>query len=443
LRFNCFDIQDGVDSQEKMGRGKKLSIVTKKESKVYQNLDDSPRDNKHKSKKKKSRSKSKYDRNGSTTSSSSDAGFMVDEAFRQSLQSGGTKTIVEMPSDGNCLFRALSDQLYGDYGQRYFHMVRNDICDYMESRESEFVHFLVLDDNDAKKLGEEDAKSYQHYMDQMRRDGEWGGNVELVAAARLYQRDITVYSPGGAFSIECGSMNTAQDQTLSVSYHEGDHYNSVRVLGRRLCAPPVKAVEAQSPTEKVKKSKHSKNKKAIAPSPNFTSKNTANSALVTSPSTTASNGNIRLSQSTPSSSRSQLQEELLPSTEESTHETEVQVCQAENSVEDTKSTSCTSPRFLQTLSVGPDENLVIPTPDVFEVTTEGVSPSTVTHSTDAQSEKYAKFPIKRNEFCPCKSGLRYKKCCHNRVSVPNSETDHKSAPPVPFTLDGEFRVLKI
>ena len=92
-------------------------------------------------------------------------------------------TIVDMNSDGNCLFRALSDQLYRDLGHRHDE-VRSDVCDFMADNEDEFKLFLVFEDDGEE---EEDAKDFEHYISNMREDGEWGGNLELVAAARLYK----------------------------------------------------------------------------------------------------------------------------------------------------------------------------------------------------------------------------------------------------------------
>lgn len=53
------------------------------------------------------------------------------------------------------------------------------------------------------------------------------GNLELVAAAKLYQRNITVYSATlSVFTIECDAEASGPD--LLLSFHSGDHYNSVR-----------------------------------------------------------------------------------------------------------------------------------------------------------------------------------------------------------------------
>jgi uncharacterized protein YchJ len=54
------------------------------------------------------------------------------------------------------------------------------------------------------------------------------GNLELVAAARLYHRRISVYSASlSAFTID-HNCPTTSGKDLLLSFHDGDHYNSVR-----------------------------------------------------------------------------------------------------------------------------------------------------------------------------------------------------------------------
>ena len=145
-----------------------------------------------------------------------------DDVFRKTLlaQGSGSFSINEMAADGNCLFRSLSDQLFGDYGNRH-DIIRQNVCSFLEDNEEEFAVFLLLDEHD------EDVADFDTYVGRMREDGEWGGNVELVVAARYYGRTITVYSPTGAFSIESGHDEEKGDKLL-LSYHGQDHYNSIR-----------------------------------------------------------------------------------------------------------------------------------------------------------------------------------------------------------------------
>ncbi|KAL3916954.1 MAG: hypothetical protein SGILL_004940 [Bacillariaceae sp.] len=92
--------------------------------------------------------------------------------------------VLEMSPDGNCLFRALSDQLYGDYGNDHAN-IRAEICDFMESNKQDFTDFLVVEDDSDQQ--EEDARDVEHYIEQMREDGKWGADIEIMAAARLYR----------------------------------------------------------------------------------------------------------------------------------------------------------------------------------------------------------------------------------------------------------------
>jgi OTU domain-containing protein 3 len=123
-----------------------------------------------------------------------------DREFRRQIEQDGTMSVNEMTGDGNCLFRSLSDQLYYDYGNKH-KQTRQDICDYIEFMEEEFCVFLVLDENET----DEDAANFEEYVRTMRSDGEWGGNLELVAAARLYGRNIKVFSMAAAYTIDHGN----------------------------------------------------------------------------------------------------------------------------------------------------------------------------------------------------------------------------------------------
>ena len=51
-----------------------------------------------------------------------------------------------------------------------------NLCDYIENNPGEFVEFL--DDTDPH---------FESYVSRMREDGEWGGNLELTAASRLFR----------------------------------------------------------------------------------------------------------------------------------------------------------------------------------------------------------------------------------------------------------------
>mmetsp|Transcript_14504 Transcript_14504/g.17642 ORF Transcript_14504/g.17642 Transcript_14504/m.17642 type:complete len:255 (-) Transcript_14504:28-792(-) len=125
-----------------------------------------------------------------------------------------------MASDGNCLFRSISHQLHRDYGNSH-DKIRQEICDYLEKNEDDFSVYLLLDDEDGA-----DVCDFEEYVSQMRKDGEWGGDVEIVCAAKLYKRTVTIFSNIGAYNIDIGDEKTSGPDIL-LSYHDNQHYNSI------------------------------------------------------------------------------------------------------------------------------------------------------------------------------------------------------------------------
>ena len=117
-----------------------------------------------KAKKRNGKSKS----NHSSTSSSSDDDD--DTQFRAQLLNQG-HLIREMNSDGNCLFRSLSDQLYNDDGDEHG-TVREEICDFLQEHKEEFQSFLLMDEDD------EDIMNIDDYVEHMREHMTWGSDIE-------------------------------------------------------------------------------------------------------------------------------------------------------------------------------------------------------------------------------------------------------------------------
>lgn len=144
----------------------------------------------------------------------------------------------------------------------------------MESREDEFAPFLSFGEGDEEEASRPsrppraaqhclDArercgasrcrsqdKDYDDYLRRMRREGEWAGQPELLAAAQALRVDIVVHQYDAPnYRIEArrdvveigprlarerrGHAQCGAEEYLSevhVSYHDGEHYNSVRPL---------------------------------------------------------------------------------------------------------------------------------------------------------------------------------------------------------------------
>ena len=80
--------------------------------------------------------------------------------------------------DGNCLFNAVSQALHGTQNKQS--QIRKEVCDHIEKYKDEykcFVADILLD----------------KYIEIMRRDGTWGGDLEICAMETLYGRSIRVY----------------------------------------------------------------------------------------------------------------------------------------------------------------------------------------------------------------------------------------------------------
>lgn len=88
-------------------------------------------------------------------------------------------TVVPICKDGNCLFRAISDQLYNN---ELFHQdIRRRLVDFIAREETHFQPFV-----EGELVGD--------YCSRMQEDGEWGGHLELYAAAMLFNIHIVVHT---------------------------------------------------------------------------------------------------------------------------------------------------------------------------------------------------------------------------------------------------------
>mmetsp|Transcript_25276 Transcript_25276/g.38861 ORF Transcript_25276/g.38861 Transcript_25276/m.38861 type:complete len:586 (-) Transcript_25276:400-2157(-) len=138
-----------------------------------------------------------------------------DEAafFELALKKRGLE-IVEQAGDGNCLFRAVSLQVYGDSSMH--EEVRSKCMDFMAKDEAHFSHFVT-------------GEPFFHYIERKRHDGVHGNNPEIQAISEMYNRPVEVYVPdkgGEPLNIFHAEYKTS-DAPIRLSYHDGNHYNAV------------------------------------------------------------------------------------------------------------------------------------------------------------------------------------------------------------------------
>ncbi|XP_020527335.1 OTU domain-containing protein 5-B isoform X2 [Amborella trichopoda] len=125
--------------------------------------------------------------------------------------------VKRMVEDGNCLFRAIADQVFGD--PEMYDETRHMCIDYMEKERDHFSQFIT--------------EGFTSYCKRKRRDKVYGNNVEIQAFCEMFNRPIHIFSYGTEpINIFHNSYHT-DTPPIRLSYHHGNHYNSL-VDPRRL-----------------------------------------------------------------------------------------------------------------------------------------------------------------------------------------------------------------
>ena len=128
----------------------------------------------------------------------------------------------------NCLFRALSDQLFGN--PQKHKQLRKEVVNYMRLHRDDFEPFHS-----------DEYAPFDHHLEMLEQDGTYAGNDVLVAFAREHQVTIAIHQLNEPLWQIHGSANgeTKCDTELHISYHNGDHYNSIRRKGQsQILSPP-------------------------------------------------------------------------------------------------------------------------------------------------------------------------------------------------------------
>ncbi|VDD96332.1 unnamed protein product [Enterobius vermicularis] len=139
--------------------------------------------------------------------------------LRAQLRSIGL-TLRDIPGDGNCLFRALGDQLEGHSRNHLKH--RADTVRYMIANRKHFEPFIDI--------------PFERYTESLGRSGTYAGQDALVAFAKLHKVNIVIHQLNSPlWQIEGSENENARE--LHLSYHNGEHYSSVRCFGDKEGTP--------------------------------------------------------------------------------------------------------------------------------------------------------------------------------------------------------------
>jgi len=134
--------------------------------------------------------------------------------------------IKDVAGDGNCLFRSISDQIMGHPDDHV--RIRAQCVQFIANNRENFEPFI------------EDDVPFEKYVAQMAKNGTWGGNIELQAMSLAFNVNITIHQLDLPRWEVNNFGNTARN--IHVSYHDGEHYNSIRPNGMHTGIPEINEI---------------------------------------------------------------------------------------------------------------------------------------------------------------------------------------------------------
>ncbi|PRP88955.1 hypothetical protein PROFUN_02233 [Planoprotostelium fungivorum] len=119
--------------------------------------------------------------------------------------------------------RAVSDQIEGHPNSHA--EVRKKTVECLEENRPFFEPFI------------EDDVPFDRYISDMKKNGTWGGHLELQAMSLVYQVNIVIHQLDQP-RWEVNNFG-AEQRSIHLSYHRGDHYASIRNVGQPNGVPNV------------------------------------------------------------------------------------------------------------------------------------------------------------------------------------------------------------
>ena len=111
--------------------------------------------------------------------------------------------------DGNWLFRALSFATFRD--DEYHFTIRETILDYIQKNLVRFKEFIEGDGND--------------YIQRMRNNSTWGGNIEIVAFSEIFDVSINIFDQITVFDPHYQVKWASTEDRINIIFRNNDHYN--------------------------------------------------------------------------------------------------------------------------------------------------------------------------------------------------------------------------
>ena len=159
----------------------------------------------------------------------------IDEKFKKHLETLGY-FIREVGGDGNCLFRAVCEQMEGN--ENNYAEYRQKCVNYMKENKDTFQPFI------------EDDEPIDKYIERMSKNTEWGGNLEIYALSMLLEANFYIYIHEHPMYIVKNFEKPKKNVMLT--YHDGKHYNSLRKLEEKTKDDKEKEEKKKKEREKEK-----------------------------------------------------------------------------------------------------------------------------------------------------------------------------------------------
>jgi hypothetical protein len=119
-------------------------------------------------------------------------------------------------ADGSCLFSSFAIHIPGATGES----VREEAVRFMLEHPHDFAPFI---DTEAYPEG------FVDYCARMRLRTTWGGQLEIQALSQVFKVNVYVFQTGGKSTIKMVNFDNGS-KCVTLSYHEGEHYNAVVML---------------------------------------------------------------------------------------------------------------------------------------------------------------------------------------------------------------------
>ncbi|KAI5363049.1 Putative OTU domain, papain-like cysteine peptidase superfamily [Septoria linicola] len=175
----------------------------------------------------------------------------------------------DIRGDGNCLFNALSDQIYGHQNEHA--AIRSRVIDYMREHADYYKQFIdvhpgggIRRNPKRKNAGSysspasfeaptpaEIDRVFENHLASMARGGTYGDNMEIVAFSSAMGYDVRIYQRDFAYVVSGNHEETGRP-VAHIAYHTWEHYSSIRNLDGPHTGKPDVTVKVLSPEEEAK-----------------------------------------------------------------------------------------------------------------------------------------------------------------------------------------------